>query len=114
MKASIENLAKPAAQSIFDSPAFRAVIEDLLSWLITHPTTITLPVNAHQVDVYDFDWTGLLNDMQVPVDYHHITLRMNGGMSLTDIPQDLRTLLVPSASTIQNLVTFVSSSKKIK
>lgn len=114
MKATIESLASPPASTTFDDPAFRAVLEDMLSWLIVHPSTITKAVTAHQVEVYDFDWIGLLNSLRIPVDLHWITIRMNGGNSLSDVPKDLRTIKVPDNSIIQNLVMLNASSKRIK
>lgn len=114
MKASIEDLAKAPASNTYDDPNFRAMLEDLLSWLIDHTQTTTVTVTAHQIEVYDFDWIGLLQDLRIPNDLHWVTIRMNGGKSLTDLPQDLRALKVPDPSVLQNLVMLNASSKKIK
>lgn len=114
MKATIESLASPPASATFDDPAFRAVIEDLLTWLINQPSTLTKAVTAHQIEVYDFDWIGILNALRIPADLHWITIRMNGGNSLTDVPADLRSIKVPDPSLIQNLVMLNASSKRIK
>ncbi len=114
MKASIENLARPSALDGFDNPQFRAMLEDHLTWLINHEQTTVIPVTAHQIDVYDYDWIGLLQILNVPADLHWITIRMNGGMSLTDVPQDLRSLRVPDYNTVQKLIALNGSSKRIK
>lgn len=114
MQASIERLAATPAANTYDDPAFRAILEDHLTWLINHDGTNTKPVTAHQVDVFDFDWIGLLQDLSVPADLHWITIRMNGGKSLTDVPQSLRALRVPSTSALQNLVQLSASTKKIR
>lgn len=114
MKTSIESLASTPAGDIFDNPDFRRVIEDHLSWLITHPNNISKAVTAHIADVYDFDWVGLLTELRIPQDLHFVVIRMNGGNSLTDVPSDLRALIVPDLAVIQNLVTLMSSSKKIQ
>lgn len=114
MKPSIENLAGRASADIFDTPEFRNIIEDHLTWLINHPNNVSQPVTAHQIDVYDFDWTGLLRSLDVPSDLHFVVIRMNGGISLTDVPNDLRSLRIPDLAIIQNLVTLVSSSKKVQ
>jgi hypothetical protein len=114
MKASIESLAVPPASTNFDEPAFRAMLEDHLTWLVNHPNTTSLAVTAHLVDVYDFDWIGLLQALNVQPDLHWITVRMNGGMSLNDVPSTLRSLKVPDYNIIQNLIQLNASSKKIK
>lgn len=114
MQATIEALAKSPAKSSFDDPVLRAMLEDHLTWLINHESTNTQAVTAHQVDVYDFDWIGLLTAIGVEPDLHWITIRMNGGMSLTDVPQNLRSVRVPSLSVVQNLISLSSSSKRIK
>lgn len=114
MQTSIEKLAKNPAGSIYDDPRFRSILEDHLTWLINHGSTTTVPVTAHQIEVYDFDWVGLLYALNIPSDMHWITIRMNGGKSLTDVPIDLRSLKVAEQSVIQNLVMLNASTKRIK
>jgi hypothetical protein len=114
MKPSIETLASTAAADIFDTTEFRNIIEDHLTWLINHPNNTSHPITAHQVDVYDFDWIGLLNSADIPADLHFVVIRMNGGISLTDVPHDLRSLRVPDLAIVKNLVTLSSSSKKVQ
>lgn len=110
---TIEALAKNPAAEAFDNPEFWSVIEDHLTWLINHPRTKPVQVTAHQVEVYDFDWIGLLTNLQIPIDIHRVVIRMNGGMSLTDVPSELRVLLVPDTSIVQNLLMLHSSTKRI-
>jgi hypothetical protein len=64
--------------------------------------------------VYDFDWIGLLQDLKIHPDLHWLTIRMNGGTSLTDVPINLRSLRVADYSIVKNLVMLNASSKKIK
>lgn len=114
MQATIESLAKAPASDIFDDLSFKTIIEDHLTWLINHPATTSAPVAAHLIEVYDFDWIGLLMALRVSPELHHITIRMNGGMSLTDIPQDLRSMRIPSYEVIQNFIMLINSTKRIK
>ncbi len=113
MQASIETLANDPANEIFDDVDFKNVLEDHLTWFINHPTTNIVPVTAHQVEVYDFDWIGLLRNLNIPSDLHWLVIRMNGGMSLTDIPLTLRALKVPDYDVVQNLVILNASTKRI-
>ena len=114
MQATIEKLATEPAGTIFDDVDFKNILEDHLSWFIEHPNTSVLPVTAHQVEVYDFDWIGLLNTLNIQSDLHWLVIRMNGGKSLTDVPINLRALKVPDYSVVQNLVILNSSTKRIK
>ena len=75
---------------------------------------MVIAVTAHQIDVYDFDWIGLLMALNIPVDMHWLTIRMNGGMSLTDVPALMRTMLVPSYDLLQNFIMLNTSNVRIK
>ncbi len=114
MQATIETLAADPANTIFDDVDFKNVLEDHLSWFIDHPNTNVFPVTAHQIEVYDFDWIGLLRNLNIQSDLHWLVIRMNGGKSLTDVPASLRALKVPDYDVVQNLVMLNSSTKRIK
>ncbi len=114
MITSLEKLTRNTSSDIFDSLAFKNIIEDHLSWLIDHATTQTITVTAHQINVYEFDWIGLLTTLDVHPDLMHTTIRMNGGMSLTDVPLMLRALKVPDYTLLQNFIVLISSTAKIK
>lgn len=109
----LEMLMSNSAEPIFDSVEFKNVIEDNLSWLISHPNTISKAVSAHTVDVYAADWLGLLTALSVPANLHHTVIRMNGGMSYTDLPYTLRSLRIPSLSIIQNFIMTLTSKSRI-
>jgi hypothetical protein len=113
MKTTLESLISTSPGEIFDTPEFRNVIEDHLTWLINHQGTGSKAVTAHQIEVYDFDWIGLLQALRIPADLHWIVIRMNGGTSLTDVPQELRSVLIPDQSVVQNLVLLNASTKRI-
>jgi hypothetical protein len=114
MQASIESSASTPASEIFDDVDFKNVLEDHLSWFINHQSTVVVPVTAHQIEVYDFDWIGLLRDLNIPADLHWLVIRMNDGKSLTDVPVMLRALKVPDYTVVQNLVMLHTSTKRIK
>lgn len=113
MTTSIENLIEPTSPDDIDSPDFKNIIEDHLTWLINLPSNEVKTVTAHQIEVYDFDWIGLLLALGIDANRHYATIRMNGGNSLTDVPKDLRSLRVPQLNVIQNLKMLNSNTKKI-
>lgn len=114
MKTSLEKLISTINSDVYDSLAFKSLIEDHLTWLIAHPSTTTIPVTANQIEVYDFDWLGLLTALNLPSELFHTIIRMNGGMSLTDVPPYLRSLKVPSGDILRNFISLISSTKKVK
>lgn len=107
----IETLIVGSASAVYDSPEFKTIIEDHLSWLLSLESTRPVSVTPHQIEVYDFDWIGLLQALRVPIDLHWIVIRMNGGMSLTDVPNDLRAVYVPEINVISNLMMLNNSGK---
>lgn len=101
------------ADPIFDSIEFKNIIEDNLTWLINHPNTISRAVTAHAIEVYAADWLGLLTALSIPSNLHHTVIRMNGGLSYTDLPYTLRALRVPSIQILQNFIMTITSRSKI-
>lgn len=114
MNPSIEKLAMGAGNSAYDEPEFRNIIEDHLTWLMNHGGTTSISVSPKQIDVYAFDWIGLLNNLNIPSDYHWVVIRMNEGMSFTDVPPLLRNLLVPDFQLVNNLYVLNKSTKRIR
>lgn len=114
MNSSLEKLTQPIATNIFDTVAFKNIIEDHLTYLLTHPNTITIPVTAHQVNVYEFDWIGLLASLNIQPNLRHTVIRMNGGSSFSDVPELLRSLRVPDLTILQNIATLIASTGKIQ
>lgn len=113
MKASIENLIKSVSSDMNDTVEFKNLIEDHLTFLINHPGNSVINVTAHQIEVYDFDWIGLLMDLQIAPNLFYAIIRMNGGNNLTDVPKELRSLRIPNPSVIQNLETLSLGVKRI-
>lgn len=114
MTNKIEQLMGNVAEPIFDSIEFKNVIEDNLTWLIDHPNTVVRQVSAHSIEVYTADWLGLLTAMSIPANLHYTVIRMNGGMSYTDLPYSLRSIRVPSLTVVQNFIMTITSKSKIK
>ena len=111
MKTSIESLISTTSDPAIDSPLFRNLIEDHLSWLMQHPSNSVRIVTAHQIDVYDFDWIGLLAALKIDPNLNYAVIRMNGGKSFTDVPHNLRSIKVPDIRIIQNLLLLSKGTK---
>lgn len=111
MKTTLESLTSTTSDPAIDSPLFRNLIEDHLTWLAQHPSNSVRAVSAHQIEVYDFDWVGLLSALGIDPNLHYAVIRMNGGKSLTDVPHNLRSVKVPDIKIIQNLLLLSKGTK---
>ena len=97
---------------VFDTPVVRRLIEDHMQWLLSHPESTNVVVTPHQLHVYEFDWLGLLVDLSLPLQNAWTIIRMNGGQSYTDVPQNINTLIVPPQSAVARLVELQYSGKR--
>lgn len=111
-EAKLNSLMRIAGNPVVDRPVVRRLIEDHLSWLIAHPETEQRNVTLHQLHVYEFDWIGLLGELNIPPQNHWATIRMNGGQSYTDVPQNIGILLVPATNAITKLADLQNTGKK--
>lgn len=83
--------------------SYRNVLEDHMTYLRTHSETIVATVTPMQAYIYEFDITGLLNELGIPLYLHWTVIRMNNLFSLTKVPSDLIQLLIPSEKEINKL-----------
>lgn len=100
------------ANEVYDTPVIRRLIEDHLQWLLSHPESTIVTVTPHQLHVYEFDWLGLIGDLRLSRDNGWAIIRMNGGQSYTDVPQDITTLIAPPQSAVSRLVELQYSGKR--
>lgn len=104
--AALDQFLKEAVPAVVYDESFLDVLEDHLTYFRTAAKTITLSVSPAQADVYKFDLAGLLNELNVPVRLHWLTMRMNDYTSMTSNDETLTQLLVPDANmfdTIQSV-----------
>lgn len=111
--ASVTKLLAPSAASILDTAEFRVIIEDFLELLKVDISTEMKPIPSYVYFKSRFDWIGLLNDLGIHKDIHWTTIRMNGGMSYTDVPKDLSMILVPSVDKITQMASIMNTRKRI-
>lgn len=111
-EAKVNSLMQVVGNPVVDRPVVRRLIEDHLTWLINHPDTEQKNVTPHQLHVYEFDWIGLLAELNISAQNHWATIRMNGGQSYTDVPQNIGFLLVPPTNAITKLADLQFTGKK--
>lgn len=95
-----------------DLESFRQVYEDHLELIRARDDTTRLPVSGKQLDVHQFNWIGLLNELQVPQNLHWFTMRLNDSSNWSDLSKDLVSVAVPSATYIRALYsTHISTAR---
>lgn len=114
MVSAIEGFFNASASAEANTTSFRDLLEDHITYFLTHSSTRMTDVSAHDANVYVFDWIGLLNKLGVPVELHWLTIRMNGGKSFTDLKEDARTIYIPSSQEFNKLFSLSNSVKKKK
>ena len=112
LEASINSMLISSDSSTYYSRGFRNVLEDHMTFLRKHSETRIIPVTPMQAHQYEFDSTGLLNELGIPLKMHWVVIRMNHLTSLTEVPADLIQLLVPSENEITKLKQLYESSVK--
>lgn len=92
--------AGPAA---YYTPALRAVLEDHMTYLRTHPDTRVVVVS--DLDLYRFegDLYGLYMELGIPPQYHYTVMRMNEIDSPQLVNPEKRNLMVPSYTVVDQI-----------
>jgi hypothetical protein len=109
MSASINELALPVPVFPYDDPYFQTVVlRSYLDLLIGGASVQTL----NNLDTYKYagDFYGILNNYQIPLQYHPIILRMNGFTDPTDYDTTITTILIPNFSDIDQIANTYSST----
>ncbi len=95
-----------------DSASFRRVYEDHLELIRARTDTQKIPVNGKQLDVHQFNWIGLLNELGQPQSQHWFIIRLNNSANWVQIPKDMGVVLVPNAKYIASLYSVHVSSTR--
>lgn len=98
---------------VYYEDGFRSVLEDHMTYLRTHSETQVMAVDPMQLHVHEFDLTGLLNVLGIPMHLHWVVMRMNRLNTLTEVPQDITRLLVPGANEISMIEQTYSTTYRI-
>ena len=110
--ASINSMLVLDDNVMYYNTAFRNVLEDHMTYLRTHPDTIIVAVTPMQAYRYEFDMTGLLIELGIPLHMHWTVVRMNHMSSLTQVPSDLLQLIVPTDRELSRIKQTYESSLK--
>lgn len=110
----IDKLAIDSGPSIYYDDAFRAVLEDHMSYLRSHPDTMIFPIEQNIADRWAGDLFGLLTSMKVEAYLHWVIMRMNMIYNPTDTNMSLTSLIIPSSKVLDTIKNIHKTKSKIK
>lgn len=106
---SISELALNVPQYPFGDPYFETVV--LNSYMDTLISTASV-VSLNKLDTYKYagDFYGILNSLNIPLQYHPIILRMNGISDTGLFDESITSILVPNTSTIDSIAAVYQNT----
>lgn len=110
----IDETVTPSGAEVYYSDSFRAVIEDHMTFLRTHPQTYRKSVTSAQAYKFEGDFFGLLQEINEPSQFHWIILRMNKLTSPVYSTDDITSILVPSGDVVERLRSVYMNINKIR
>lgn len=99
----VDNLMNDSGPLDYYDPSFRQVLEDHLSYLRNHPTTVMVNVEPARAYKFEFDLFSLLGVYTIPVHFHWLTMRMNKMVMPSEATKELRSLLVPDFAVVERI-----------
>lgn len=92
---------------------FRRVLEDHMTYLRSHASTISMDVDAGVAYRFESDFYGLLNNFRVPAYLHWLTLRMNRLVNPTDFKAEARPILIPNETVVGRILQSHQTSRRV-
>lgn len=99
----ILNLAYKDGPTVYYDAAFRAVLEDHMTYLRGHQDTTLQQLEPHVVNKWRGDLFGFLTTINIPAHYQWLIMRMNSMSAPTDFDTNVETLLIPSPSEVEKI-----------
>lgn len=99
----MNDMVKPR-NALYYSVGFRQIIEDHLEYLRNNGAIQQLPVNVQDGNMWSGDYYGLLTYLNIPLEMHYITLRVNGMTSPTDYDGSVLQILLPDSDVTDALL----------
>lgn len=113
MASPINDLMITSGPNVFYTSAFRRVVESHLHYLRQHPESYRVDVDPHDAYKYEGDLNGLLRKLGVPQHYHWTVMRLNGLTSISQVDENLTTLMIPPTTVVNELhQRFMTTVKK--
>ena len=99
----IKSLVTHKVHKVFNEPAFKAILEDHLIWLVVHEETQAYEVPEIEAHRYANNLNGFLTSISVPPHLHWLVMRMSDLTTPLQFGEGTEYLLIPSARIIDDL-----------
>jgi len=106
---SIINQLVPEGPPIYYTVEFKRVLEDHLDFIKQHSTTTSIAVNPALAFKHEYNLSGYLLAIDIPLKLHWLVMRLNGFFSDTDFI-NVAVLHIPSDRTVQQIKQLYESS----
>ncbi len=98
---------------IYDTAAWRLVVETHLNWLRTQRESDVVVVPPYLAYKYEGDLYGALTELRIPTHMHWTIMRVNGLYTPNDFRgEEAITLYVPTRETFQELAQVALTTQK--
>lgn len=88
---------------VYYNPAFMKVIEDNLTYLRSTGKVRPVALTNVQCAKYRGDFFGLLIDLQVSLQYHHMVMRVNNYLNPGDFTGEINAIIMPDFTVFEQM-----------
>ncbi|QVD49146.1 hypothetical protein LUCX_76 [Xanthomonas phage vB_XciM_LucasX] len=114
MALTIKSKMRDPGADFYYTNTWRLLVETHLVWLRSVAGSETLVIQPHIGYKYEGDLNGAMSELNIPPWMHWVTMRINGLYSSSDYDGSSVALMVPLASTLQQLAAIAGTvTKKI-
>lgn len=113
MAKKIHSLLRDMGGEITYSEEFKQVLEDHISVIQADPTTEVVEIEPQVAYANEGDLTAVLDHYNMPMEQHWLIMRVNGMTSPQEFRAETRTLLFPSTTTFDSILSGFRTDQKI-
>lgn len=99
----INNLMTVYGNPVHYDPQFRILVESFIPSIRNDPRRHTVAITKDMTYRYAGDLTGLLDNLNVPRDYHWLVMRLNNMNDISKVDLNLSTLDIPPLDFMDHL-----------
>jgi hypothetical protein len=110
---AIEALMVADGPAVYYEANLRVVLEDHLTFLRQHPSTVQLNVTEGDAYRFEYDLYGFLRRFGVTGQVHWLVMRMNHMTDPSEFGPQYTELLVPSEQTVGQIVQSHQTTRRV-
>lgn len=111
MAMPINQYAADFGDSTYYDRGFLVTIDSYRTYLKVHEDTQVISIEPALALKREFDFIGLCQDLNLPMKYMPIIMRVNGLQCAQDYTQDRLTLYIPSSGLIEKILQLYKMKK---